>query len=122
LQKVVKKSCHKSLKNMVKKLSKSCQKVVKKLTKSCQKVQNSTNSGGGGVVWGGEIVVPRPSASALLTGRRQQQVLDNIHKCAFMNCPFLPGEQILGTCFANTRHLRCQKDILKYCICPKLVI
>jgi hypothetical protein len=28
--------------------------------------------GGGGVLVGGEIVVPRPSASASLTGRRQK--------------------------------------------------
>jgi DNA anti-recombination protein RmuC len=72
-------------KNMAKKLSKSCQKVaksgqkvvkklqkvVKKLTKNVKKVQNSTNSGGGWGVWG-EIVFPRPSASALLTGQRQK--------------------------------------------------
>jgi hypothetical protein len=42
------------------------------LSKSCQKVQNSTNSGGWGCGWGGEIVVPRPSASASLTGQRQK--------------------------------------------------
>jgi hypothetical protein len=45
-------------KKIVKKLSKSCkQKVVKKLSKKV----------------GGEIVVPRPSASASLTGRRQKK-------------------------------------------------
>jgi gas vesicle protein len=84
LQKVVKKlskSCkklskvvEKVVKKVVKKLSKSCQKGVKKvskfLSKSCQKVENSTNSGGGR---GGEIVVPGPSASASLTGRRQKE-------------------------------------------------
>jgi DNA anti-recombination protein RmuC len=69
-------------KNMAKKLSKSCQKVAKsgqKVVKKLQKVvkkltknvQNSTNSGGGWGVWG-EIVFPRPSASALLTGQRQK--------------------------------------------------
>jgi uncharacterized protein (UPF0303 family) len=70
-QKVVKK-----LQKVVKKLSKSCQKVVKKLQKSCQKVvkkfkiQQTVVGGWGG---GGEIVVPRPSASASLTGRRHKQ-------------------------------------------------
>jgi hypothetical protein len=44
-------------------------KLSKKLSKSCQKAQNSTNCGGVG-----EIVVPRPSASASLTGRRQKGV------------------------------------------------
>jgi hypothetical protein len=80
LVKKLSKSCHK----VVKKMSQSCQKVVKKLLKSCpksfkklskswQKVQNSTNSGGWvGGVWGGEIVAPRPSASASLTGQRQK--------------------------------------------------
>jgi hypothetical protein len=57
-------------------VKKNGQKVDKKLTKSgqksCQKVQNSTNSGG----WvGGEKVVPRPLASASLTGRRQKEVV-----------------------------------------------
>jgi hypothetical protein len=78
----VTKNCQKVVKNVVKKLSKklskSCQKVAKssqKVDKKLSKVQNSTNSGGcGGVVWGWgwEILVPRPSASALLTGRRQK--------------------------------------------------
>jgi hypothetical protein len=81
----------KKLAKKKKKLSKSCQKVVKKLSKSCQKVvpciighfmchgkplKEKINKGGGwvgGVGWvGGQIVVPRPSASALLTGRRQK--------------------------------------------------
>jgi hypothetical protein len=88
LQKVVKKLT-KVVKKVVKKLSKvvkRCQKIVKncqksdkkltkKLSKSCQKVQNSTNRGGGWGGWAWEIVVPRPSASVLLTGRRQKNWL-----------------------------------------------
>jgi hypothetical protein len=70
----------KSCQKVAKKLPKSCQKVVKKVVKSCQKVplvilcvtgshlQNSNKVGGG------QIVVPRPSASALLTGRWQKQI------------------------------------------------
>jgi hypothetical protein len=77
--KKVSKTCHnagKKLQKVVKKLSKSCQKVVKKIVQKCQKVQNSTNSDG----WrGGQgIVVPRPSASASLTGRRQKGFLSLI--------------------------------------------
>jgi gamma-glutamylcysteine synthetase len=80
-QKIVKKSCQKAVK--------SCQKVVKKLkkvekkkSKSCQKVVKKfkiqqTVVGGGvcvgcRVVWYGEILVPRPLASASLTGQRQK--------------------------------------------------
>jgi hypothetical protein len=84
-QKVVKKygqKIVKKLQKVVKKLSKRCQKVVKKLqkvvkklSKSCQKVQNSTNSGGGRGCVGGGIVVPRPLASASLTGRRQKLLI-----------------------------------------------
>jgi CRISPR/Cas system CMR subunit Cmr6 (Cas7 group RAMP superfamily) len=74
--------------NMVKKMSKNCQKMVKKLSKSCRKavkkllkvakncqhffkkvVKKFSKKG----VWGvGGVVVPRPSASASLTGQRQQ--------------------------------------------------
>jgi HSP90 family molecular chaperone len=74
------KSCQKVVKKLSKncqKVAKSCQKVVKKLTKSCQKscqkvvkklkIQQTVVGG-----WGGEIVVPRPLASASLTGRRQK--------------------------------------------------
>jgi hypothetical protein len=59
-------------------LSKSCQKVVKKLSKSCQKVAKSSQKVvkkfkiQQTVVGDGEIVVQRPSASAVLTGRRQK--------------------------------------------------
>jgi hypothetical protein len=70
------------------KVAKSCQKVVKKLSKSCKKLTKGSamyhwsfyvtreaifkkNQQKGQVGGGGEIVVPRPSASALLTGRRQ---------------------------------------------------
>jgi hypothetical protein len=82
LQKVVKKVVKKLSKNG-QKLSKSS-KVVKKLTKGnghfmCHGKQiKRTNQqtvvgGGGGGRWvGGEIVVPRPLASASLTGRRQK--------------------------------------------------
>jgi hypothetical protein len=77
------KSCQKVIKKVVKKLSKSCkklskvvEKVDKKLTKSYQnfclkvvkKMKFNKQWWGGGVGRGGEIVVPRPSASALLTG------------------------------------------------------
>jgi hypothetical protein len=88
-QKVVKK-LSKSCQKVVKKLSKSCKKMSKNGQKSCQKVAKSCQKvdkklsksskfkiqqrwwGVGGVWVGGEIVVPRPSASALLTGRRQK--------------------------------------------------
>jgi hypothetical protein len=62
-QKVVKK-----LPKMVKKLSKPCSKVVKKLSKlSKNSIKTKTGQAGGG-----EIVNSRPSASALLTGRREK--------------------------------------------------
>jgi hypothetical protein len=75
---------------VVKKLSKNGQKVAKSCKKSCQKLSKSiighfmchgklfkrkiqqTVVGGGGGRVGGEIVVPRPSASASLTGQRQK--------------------------------------------------
>jgi hypothetical protein len=101
-QKVVKKlskSCQKVVKKLSKKLLKSCQKVVKKvvkkLSKSCKKLtkrsamyhwymvilcdtgshfKEKINKRGGWGGWvGGQIVVPRPSASASLTGRRQKR-------------------------------------------------
>jgi hypothetical protein len=62
-KKIVKKlskKLSKSCQNVVKKLSKSCQNVVKKLSKSFKKLS--------------KIVVPRPSASASLTGRRKKRV------------------------------------------------
>jgi hypothetical protein len=49
--------------------------MVKKLSKKL-KIQQTVVGGGvgrGGVGFGGEIVVPRPSASASLTGRRQKR-------------------------------------------------
>jgi hypothetical protein len=57
-------------KKVVKKLSKNCNKLSKSCQKSSQKVVNKSTKGVGG--WGGQIVVPRPSASASLTGRRQK--------------------------------------------------
>jgi hypothetical protein len=76
LSKTCQTSCQKVVKKLsksCKKLSKSCQKVVKKvvkkLSKSCKKLPKVIMG------WvGGEIVVPRPSASASLTGRRQKDV------------------------------------------------
>jgi hypothetical protein len=65
-QKIWSKSCQK----VVKKLSKSCQKMVKKLSKSCTFNKQWWGWEVCGV--GGEIVVPRPSASASLTGQRQK--------------------------------------------------
>jgi hypothetical protein len=65
------------------KVGKKWQEVVKKLTKSCQKVAKSWQKVGKkfkiqqtvvGCVGCGEIVVPRPSASASLTGQRQKVV------------------------------------------------
>jgi hypothetical protein len=76
------KSCQKVVKKLSKscqKVAKSCQKVDKKLTKSWQKVDKklskklSKSSKFNKQGWGGgEIVVPRPLASASLTGRRQK--------------------------------------------------
>jgi hypothetical protein len=81
-QKIVKKE-----KKVFRKLSKSCQKVVKKVVKKLQKVDKGSamyhwsfyvtreaikkKKSTQGV--GGQIVVPRPSASASLTGRRQKR-------------------------------------------------
>jgi flagellar biosynthesis/type III secretory pathway protein FliH len=80
-------SCQKVVKKLSKKLSKSCQKVVQKIVKKLQKVDKGSamyhwsfyvtreaikkKKSTQGV--GGQIVVPRPSASASLTGRRQKR-------------------------------------------------
>jgi hypothetical protein len=111
-QKIGSKSCQKVVKKVAKncqKVAKSCQKmvkkVVKKLTKSCQKSGqklpkssefNKQWWGVGGLEWGvwsgGEIVVPRPSASALLTGRRQKASRDKPTPIIF-SAEFLQSEQ-----------------------------
>jgi hypothetical protein len=87
VKKLSKKLSEKLSKKLSKKLLKSCQKVVKKFKKltkgsamyhwlfyvSREAIKRKFNKSGGWVGWvGGQIVVPRPSASASLTGRRQK--------------------------------------------------
>jgi hypothetical protein len=78
-----KKKCLEIVKKYSKKLSKSCQKVVQKVVKKLQKVV-------------GEIVVPRPSASASLKGPKAKslhyELFRGENSCILLRALVIPFE------------------------------